>query len=399
MADVNRIITLIIKNLDGELPTSEQEELQQWIAESEENRAIAEEFASDSTFFAGIREMYGVEARVWDRIQDEIQQRIEKNKNTYPTKISWIRWVAAATIFGVIATGAIFYIQSKKQSTTSTPVALSRDIPAPAINRATITLGNGQTIFLDSAANGEMAQQGSVQIAKLDDGQIAYNAATKNNSPQRKETFFNTLTNPRGSKTITIKLSDGSRVWLNAASSLRYPASFDGAERTVELTGEGYFEVVHNEKMPFVVSVNGTTIRDIGTAFNVNAYTEEPEMKTTLISGAIEVKNNNQTKKLHPGEQAQIKSNGPIVLSAAVDTAQVMAWKNELFYFNRTDIQTAMRQIARWYDVDIFYQKNVSGFFSGKLGRKENASELLRILEMTGEVHFQIEGKKIIVMP
>jgi len=407
MADVNRIITLIIKNLDGELSTSEQDELQQWIAESEENRAIAEEFASDSTFFAGIREMYGVEARVWDRIQDSIENNnVEHNRTGYhesiennnAKRISWIKWIAAASVVVAIGIGSLLYIHFKKQTENFHQVVVSHDILAPAMNRATITLQNGQKVFLDSVSNGDMATQANVHIAKLDDGQIAYNTTPKISNGQ-SSVFYNILTNPRGSKTIVIKLSDGSRVWLNAASSLRYPVAFDGKERVVEITGEGYFEVVHNDKVPFVVMSGYASIRDIGTAFNVNAYAEEGEMKTTLISGAVEIRQDKQTKKLRRGEQAQIKTNGQIVVATAVDTAQVMAWKNGLFYFNRTDIRTAMRQIARWYDVDVVYEKNVSGFFSGKLGRKENASELLRILEMTGEVHFQIEGKKIIVMP
>jgi ferric-dicitrate binding protein FerR (iron transport regulator) len=220
---------------------------------------------------------------------------------------------------------------------------------------------------------------------------------------------YNTLFNPRGSKVISLTLSDGTKVWLNAESSLRYPASFSApsAVREVEITGEAYFEVKHNSKQPFKVHLpNGSIVEDFGTAFNINAYPDEEATKTTLIEGSIKVsapsadKNlrNQREKILKPGEQARLTANSQW-LTTNPDLGEVMAWKNGRFQFNRTPLPVVLRQLSRWYDIDVEYHGNVPDVvFAGRMGRDLNLSQVLIVLNKM-EVNFKIEGKKLIVMP
>jgi ferric-dicitrate binding protein FerR (iron transport regulator) len=192
-------------------------------------------------------------------------------------------------------------------------------------------------------------------------------------------------------------LADGTKVWLNAASSLRFPAAFAGKERIVELNGEGYFEVAKNASMPFHVRVHDMDVQVLGTHFNINAYTDETAMRTTLLEGSVQVSQGEQTQLLTPGQQAAASQNGQIQLADGVDVEEVMAWKNGMFQFQGADLETILRQAARWYDIDVEYKQRISDRFSGQISKNVNLSQLLKILELTGKVHFEIEGRKIIV--
>ena len=262
------------------------------------------------------------------------------------------------------------------------------------VNKAILTLSDGSTIILDDAKNGQVAQQGGTQIAKLANGQLVYNAL----DGKPAEVVFNTLTTPRGGQ-FKLTLPDGSEVWLNASSSIKYPTAFIGNERKVEISGEAYFEIVHNAAKPFKVSVNGMEVKVLGTHFNINAYNDEASVKTTLLEGSISLTKADAATTLKPGQQAQLGNGGNIKVIDNVDIDQVVAWKNGYFSFNRADLQTVMRQIARWYDVDISYEGKIpERQFGGKIDRNSNASEVLKILEES-KVHFRIEEKKIIVTP
>ncbi len=304
------------------------------------------------------------------------------------------RWWAAASIIVLLAAGASFYFWLIRKQQGQETIANVKDIAAPKSNRATITLSNGQKIFLDSAANGAIAIQGNVQVEKLKDGKITYEG-----NPQTKtEIIYNTLYNPRGSKVISLTLSDGTQVWLNAESSLKYPVAFAGFERKVEITGEAYFEVVHNPTSPFTVIKGSTEVEVLGTHFNVNAYDDEQNIKVTLLEGGVKVSSGKNSGTLKPGQQAQIS--GMVSIIDAVDLDQVMAWKNERFDFGEnTDLADIMRQVSRWYDVDIEFRGNVPLHFGGGISRQVNVSEVLKKFELTGKVRFKMEGQKIIVMP
>jgi transmembrane sensor len=307
-----------------------------------------------------------------------------KNQRRPPALIHLpiFRRAAAAAILVLIIGAAIYLARNHKQSPAITIAQYKGDV-SPGHNGATLHLSNGTTILLDSAQNGTIATQGSIRAIKSD-GQLKYTGRTT-------ELVFNTISTDRG-RQWRLTLPDGTRVWLNAASSIHYPLSFTGPERRVDLTGEAYFEVAHNAGQPFTVNAGGQTIRDIGTAFNINAYSDEPATKTTLVEGAATV---NGTL-LKPGQQGILIDNH-IQLSVA-NIPQALAWKNGFFGFDHADIHTVMRQLSRWYDVDVKFVGTPDNTpFQGKIGRDLSLAQVLKILEQES-VHFKIEEDKRIII-
>lgn len=312
-----------------------------------------------------------------------------------------IRWAAAAVI--VLSLGATAYWLFNNKQAGSTGVAATtttaKDVQAPQSNRATITLANGKSVYLDSAANGSLATQSNVQLVKLADGQIVYKGAAN-------ELVYNTLTNPRGSKVIDMTLSDGSRIWLNAGSSITYPVTFVENERNVEINGEVYLEVSHNPARPFRVRHGATEVQVLGTHFNINAYDDEPAMKVTLLEGSVKVssmvngqssKNNEFAVVLKPGEQAALAGHSPLTIDHSPDLAQVMAWKNGFFSFTGADLTTVMRQLARWYNIQVKYEGQIPARkFSGEITHDLTLSQLMNGLQSLG-IQFSIEGRTMIL--
>ncbi|MBX3239918.1 MAG: FecR domain-containing protein [Chitinophagaceae bacterium] len=311
-------------------------------------------------------------------------------------KFGWQRQVAAASI--ILAAGMLsyFFLTHKKEIPAEVvQTAVSNDITPPVANKAVITLADGSELYLDNAGSGQLAVQDNVKLVKLANGQIVYKPTGDNTISTHR---YNTLSNPRGSKVVDMELADGSHVWLNAGSSIRYPIAFAGTEREVAITGEAYFEVAHNAAMPFKVINGKTEVTVLGTHFNVNAYTDEASTKVTLLEGAIKVNNFGAAKILRPGEQAQITDK--IVVATNADIEEVMAWKTGKFIFGeKADIETVMRQVSRWYDVDIEYQGKITSHFGGTMSRQVNISGVLSILEATGHVKCRVEGKKVIITP
>ncbi len=309
-------------------------------------------------------------------------------------KISlWLRLAAAAIVLAFLSVGGYFLLSKKASNQQQIAQNQIHDI-APGGNKAILTLADGKKISLTDAKNGTLANQDVVNINKTQDGQLVYNISNHQNTPIQTITY-NTIETPRGGQYHLI-LADGTQVWLNAASSLRYPTTFTGKERKVELTGEAYFEVVHNAKSPFKVISNGQEVEDIGTHFNINAYTDEPATKTTLLEGAVRVSENNHSKILSPGQQATV-SNHTLTINT-VDTEEAIAWKNGQFVFENENIHSIMRKLSRWYDAEVVYSGAISNeVFVGEMSRYKNVSKVLDILQHTGKVHFKVEGKKIIV--
>ncbi|HWK06353.1 MAG TPA: FecR domain-containing protein [Puia sp.] len=317
----------------------------------------------------------------------------------------WKKLAVAALVLLIAGKFLLFFFPShpavKQPVASGLPAPDSHELP-PGRNNATLTLADGHTITLDSAANGGLAQQGNTKVIKLN-GQIAYR---NTGTPHGEETILlNTVATARGNQYRLI-LSDGSKVWLNAASSLRFPTSFKGKERRVEVTGEAYFEIAKNPSMPFKVIIapsprlpEGGEIDVLGTHFNINAYADESSVKTTLLEGAVAVKKEKEVQMLSPGQQAEFASKGGISLATNVDVTQETAWKDGFFWFNNTDIYTLMRQVSRWYDVEVAFEGKITDDgFTGKVSRNVPLSKLLNVLEQY-EIHFKVEGKKITVLP
>ncbi len=305
-------------------------------------------------------------------------------------------WAAAAAVLLLVIGAYFFNLKNdgnQKVAVEGTKKAIPHDA-LPGGNRAILTLADGQTIILDSARNGTLTQQGNARVTKLNDGQLAYD---KEESTTNRPVQYNTVTTPRGGQ-YQLTLADGSQVWLNAASSITFPTSFEGNKREVQITGEAYFEVAHNAAMPFHVSSNNMDVEVLGTHFNVNAYADEDAIKTTLLEGSVKVTKGGESLTITPGEQARILySTGEMAIKKNVDMEAIVAWKNGLFYFNQSGIRSIMKKISRWYDLDVIINDDVPDKrFSGKIYRNVNVSQIIKILE-TGGIHLNIVGKKILV--
>jgi len=306
----------------------------------------------------------------------------------------WPRIAAAASIILALSVGG-YFILHKSKTPNYAANNVKQDIK-PGTNGAILTLANGQKVILEQAKAGKIISQNGADLRKAGDSLLVYQPGT---AAENNAASYNTLETPKG-KQYSVVLPDGSKVWLNAASSLKYPTAFTGNERKVELTGEAYFEVVHNNKQPFRVVTANQTIEDIGTYFNINAYQDEPVIKTTLLEGSIKISENGRSAILKPGEQAQIMVNSSkININLNADAEEAIAWKNGRTQFNNADIKSIMRMLSRWYNIDVVYQGNINeSGFGGSVSRSKNISEVLKVLELTGELHFKIEGRKVTVM-
>jgi ferric-dicitrate binding protein FerR (iron transport regulator) len=330
----------------------------------------------------------------WDKIADNI---LTSDHDT-PVKSIPYRWTAiAAAIALLLVTGAAYFLLRERQPLPPAPVAKTQRIISPGGNRAMLTLADGTQIPLDSAQNGTLAQQGNALITKSDSGRLTY---IHNTAMPGTEVQYNTLRTPPGGQ-FQLELPDGTKVWLNAASSLQYPTTFTGSDRTVLLTGEAYFEVAQHASLPFRVNVGKNMNVDVlGTSFNIMAYDEEELVKTTLLEGAVKVTGNGIAKRLNPGQGSWLnRHNGSQEVLDQVNVEEAVAWKNGSFQFEGNDIQSVMRQIARWYDAEVIYKANIPAHFRGIIPRNAPVSQVLHMLEQTGEVHFEIHGKQIIVSP
>lgn len=379
-----------MKELDAE------ELLEKYLAgkASQQECIIVESWYLDSTQ-EGERpttfEMDAAEKKVWRRLS-------VNQKNTGNSRF-WLRNVAAVLI--LMSCGAYFYFSSKGNTTAHVNASNVSLRIKPGGNKAVLILANGKKVILTDAITGEVAKQTGVSITKTANGQLVYTVLPSSRNEVEgtaNGTQFNTIQTPAGGQ-YQVNLPDGTKVWLNASSSLKFPPSFARNERRVELNGEGYFEVAKDKLKPFKVSTSQQEILVFGTHFNINAYNGERKTKTTLLEGSVKVTdNNNRYLLLKPGEQAVLEGNRMELKS--VDLAAAVDWKNGLFVFDNEKIETIMRRISRWYNVDVVYKGKVSEEkFMGTISRYKDIGDVLNMLELTNLVHFKIEGRRIIVMP
>ncbi|SDK45591.1 FecR family protein [Pedobacter sp. ok626] len=328
---------------------------------------------------------------VEERLEDKQQILAALEQSIAPVKqiVFWPKIAAvAALVFVFVSFGLYTYLDKNKPAQHRTVVAKT-DVQ-PGRNKAVLRLANGQTINLNGDKEGI--------VIKADE--LVYNDGTQisTNALNAKAAAHNVISTPVGGQ-YQIILQDGTKVWLNSASSLSYPTSFTGKERKVEIAGEAYFEVARNKALPFKVMTKGQTVEVLGTHFNVMAYKNEQAIKTTLLEGSVKVSNQSVAKYLVPGQQAQVAGQH-ITIANHVDLEEVVSWKNGYFKFNE-DIKSIMNKIARWYDIDVVYKPGVdlNQTFSGEVSKTRNVSALLKVMELTGNVSFKIEGRRIIVMP
>lgn len=324
---------------------------------------------------------------------------------TEPRKVvRWWRYAAAAALLvGALSAGWYFTGHRAAPAGTGQMDQLARHDIAPGGNKAVLTLANGNTVVLDDAQNGTIGQQGAVKVIKLNNGELAY---AGEGIATAGKVMYNTITTPRGGQ-YQVVLPDGSKVWLNAASSLRFPVSFREDSREVELTGEAYFEIASitspnkgggTHKRPFHVKTGDMMVEVLGTHFNVAGYTDEQTVKTTLTEGSVKLVKGTANMLIRPGDQGVLEHNAQSFKVVPANMDEVLAWKNGYFFFDKADIQTVMRQIARWYDVEVTYEGTPTAReFVGTISRQEKLSKVLRLLELS-HVKFRMEGRKIIVI-
>jgi len=390
-----RIATLIFGFLREELTESETLELNEWVAASPENQRLFEDLTDTHNLISELADYQKFKALTWQRLQAEIP---ELRKHKAPDReMNWKMIAAAASIILIILVGAIYLNSRHKKERLMLPKNENalKDIPAGS-DKAILTLADGSTVALDSAAIGKITTQGSTQVNKTDSGKLVYNSSPIGGG----QVGANTLSTPRGGQYKLI-LPDGTKVWLNAASTIRFPVAFSGAERKVEVSGEVYFEVIHDPAKPFFVDINSGTasVEVLGTHFNINAYTDEPEIRATLLEGSVKIIQGNKNKLIVPGDQALIatdKGSG-ILTNSHVDLDDVVAWKNGQTNFSNLSMEAILRIVSRWYDVDIIHESAIpERRLNGGIPRNAPLSDLMKVLEAY-QIQTRLEGKKLFV--
>jgi len=313
-----------------------------------------------------------------------------------PRRISFPRYAAAAAILLLLTGGFWLWRASRPAAQQGIAQQAAHDV-APGHEGAILTLADGKQIVLDSSGNGALARQGNTAITKLGAGELTYQSETT----AAAEVMYNTLSTPRGRRTSVV-LSDGTRVWLNAASSIKFPTAFTTGSRVVEITGEAWFEVAKHPSQPFIVRTLHTSpleIQVLGTSFNISAYNDEDAVSTTLVEGSVKVVSGSAAKLLMPGQQLIAKSDGRLELNPAVDMQKVIAWKEGNFLFRGDELTAIMRQLSRWYDIEVHFDGTVSDHYTGKISRQVNISQVLKMLQAAGGVEFSVQNKEVKVLP
>jgi ferric-dicitrate binding protein FerR (iron transport regulator) len=384
--------SLILRYLRGGLTPKEEEELEHWLDAAEQNRVFFEklkeerELEQELSFFTALDT-----EKAWQRIAS---QTIEKDKAISLWRRNTAIWKYAAVIALMLAAALSFYYTQIMQHPAANELASTMpeqqvEEIVPGGDKAKLTFSDGSVFLLEDMANGTVREENGVKVSKQE-GQVTFEIAGNSSS----QVFFNTISTPVGGQYQVI-LPDGTKVWLNSASTLYFPSAFVKNERVVELTGEGYFEVSKNRQKPFKVKVNEAVIEVLGTHFNIMAYANERYLTTTLLEGSVKVNKGSKSQLMVPGQQARI---GEDILLRNVDVEEAVAWKNGLFYFHKADIATIMRQLERWYGIEAAYSGEISSkHFSGIISRDTEIDKVLEMLSLTKTVRFKTEGRRIVV--
>jgi transmembrane sensor len=379
-----RIAYLINGFIQEDLTESEHDELDEWVSASMKNQRLFEELTDPVNIQKWVdwREKLDSKA-AYERVKEKIG--LQQGSKSFKRRRIWPYWIAAAVIIALIVIGDLWYQKkSAPQIIATTP---AQDI-LPGGRHAILKMNGGQAIILDSLQPGRVTTNGSITITK-DSSALNYAITEKNGDPGRMDE----LSTPAGGE-YQLSLSDGTRVWLNASTTLIYPEQFPDSVRRVEVAGEAYFEVAKDVKHPFIVTTGKNEVRVLGTHFNINHYPDNTETIVTLAEGSV---NLNGTVLLKPGEQGLISEDGKIE-SGPADLESALAWKDGQFIFKMAPLNQVMAQVSHWYDAKIIYKDNNSEHFNARIPRDVPVSKLLHLLEATGRVHFKIEYKTITVM-
>lgn len=389
---------LISRYLENDCSPQEAQELLEYLREQSSDRFLLEKMRS--AFDKLLLENRSEVPSQWStKMRKTLSRKIQEPAKVISLYKVWLPRVAAVLLLAAFIGSYQYYTNnikpvSDQHLTKVKNSSLNTDVQ-PGGNKAQLILGDGTVITLDEAANGRVAKQGDTKINK-ENGELIYDA-TNTNTDNTKEIAFNTITTPKGGQ-YRIVLPDGSKVWLNAASSLRFPTAFIGSERNVTLTGEGYFEIEKNASKPFHVMVNKMEVEVLGTHFNVMAYDNEELVNTTLLEGSVKLKYGTSAKMLKPGQQGKLNKQSGAIGVMEADLERAIAWKNGYFQFENESIKSIMHQLERWYDLEVSYEvKGEMRYFTGEISRESSLSQVLKVLEKS-DVRFRVEGKKIVVL-
>lgn len=388
-----RAAYLINRYLQGSITEGETEELEKWVHKKEQNRQLFEELCSAEAVETQLQQLGNTDTEAaWQWLEQKINSRDSHRQRKISWRTAW-RSVAALLVLSVVA-WQVLNQGVKKPEHKAALVSQYGGDALPGTKKAELILSDGTAVTLANHTDSIFSESGST-VQRTAGGSLVYTGGSAN-----METVWNTLHIPNGGEYLIV-LEDGSKVWLNAATSLRYPVQFTGKERKVELLGgQAYFEIAENKEKPFIVMTDRMEIQAIGTAFDVNTYTDvDSVVTTTLAEGKVKVKTGSNSNLLLPGEQARVSRSTVIILTTDLDA--VTGWKNGLFAFNGTPLKEVMPQVARWYDVSIAYegQFGESKFFTGEIKRDVPVSKLLEMMELTGIARFRINGNTILVQP
>lgn len=416
---------IVLKYVRGEeLSADESARLRQWMSEAEGREAQINRLRDDPGYVKSqLSRVLDIDTQaIWSKFEHRLKPQMSPVAGRGARPHAWRPWhIAAASVMLLLGAGGA-WLWSSYHRQPATMRAAAAPLPAPDIrpgsNRAVLTLTDGRRIDLGTAANGAVTEQGNSKVSKLPTGQLVY-SRNKNNPTTPLFPGYNCLTTPRAGQ-FTVTLPDGTRVWLNNASTLRYPVAFTGGDRTVEVAGEAYFEVAKDPAHPFRVLVHkgaaaaglaslpnysppvsgaAGSIEVLGTSFNVMAYSDEPAQRTTLVAGAVRVHIDGQDAVLRPAEQTAVDAHGKLRVIAGVNVDDAIAWKNGFFHFEHAGLETTMRQLARWYDIQVVYEGHLpAAQFNGRIERDLPLSDILKGLE-NEQVHFKLEGRRLTVMP
>lgn len=391
---------LILKFLRGELSTDEDGRLKAWLEEDERNRIFLESLTGETSLEECLDFLSSVD------VPAALDKTLLRMKGGHAQTSSprggllrrLARWKVAAAILLVLVTALAFLWRYAWQAPPGPPAGISRqetDV-LPGGYKATLRLADGSVIALKDTGNRTVRERNGVRI-RQQGGEVIYEATGAETAA--KQNAWNTISTPLGGK-YRLQLPDGSKVWLNAGSDLRFPAVFDGSRREVELKGEAYFDVARNKDKPFHVKVNGLTVEVLGTHFNVKAYGDEQFVQATLIEGSVKVRTHAAEELLLPGRQASLDNAKGELQVREVNIKDVLAWKNDLFRFTNESVEEVMRKIGRWYNVEVVYSGvGADTRFSGMISRDVPLSKVLEMLEMTGGARFRVDGRRVTVLP
>jgi len=375
-----RVAYLVSGFINKTLTTKEHDELDLWVEESDENVELFSRLTDERNINEAMAFMKSLDKEsAYEKVRNQIFKEQKKRR--------WLLPVSIAAIL-LIAFGIDWLVKSKpiESKLTTTDIASIKDIQ-PGSSKAVLQLANGKTIEIGKDSHGTVAKEENVSI-DANDQMLTYSGQNVSSAD-----LYNTLTIPKGGK-YKLVLSDGTNVWINAASSIKYPASFNGDERRVVLDGEAFFEVAKNDQKPFIVQTNTASIQVLGTSFNISSYMDEPSETAVLVSGKIKVIATNKQQELKPGEQASIETTGDVRISQA-NIKVTTAWKDDQFIFKDAPIEDIMRQLSRWYNVTVVYNGTTNYHFIAAISRNEPLSKILELLEQTKHVHFKVHSDTI----